>query len=66
MNLNLSGKNALVCGSTQGLGLAIAKELSMLGANITLMARNEDKLKTVLDELERKEGQIHGYLEADT
>ena len=65
MNLNLSGKNALVCGSTQGLGLAIAKELSMLGANITLMARNEDKLKTVLDELERKEGQIHGYLVAD-
>jgi 3-oxoacyl-[acyl-carrier protein] reductase len=65
MNLNLSGKNALVCGSTQGLGLAIAKELSMLGANITLMARNEDKLKSVVDELDCKDGQTHGYLVAD-
>lgn len=45
MNLDLSGKNALVCGSTQGLGLASAIELASLGAEVTLMARNEKKLQ---------------------
>ena len=44
MNLDLSGKTALVCGSTQGLGYASAKELALLGANIILMARNKEKL----------------------
>ncbi len=65
MNLNLSGKNALVCGSTQGLGLAVAKELALLGANVTLMARNEEKLKTAFAELPLRDGQCHGYLVAD-
>ena len=48
MNLELKNKNALVCGSTQGIGKASAKQLAEMGANITLVARNEDKLKTVL------------------
>ncbi|HMR55789.1 MAG TPA: SDR family NAD(P)-dependent oxidoreductase, partial [Cyclobacteriaceae bacterium] len=41
MNLNLEGKNALVCGSTQGIGKASAVELAKMGATITLVARNE-------------------------
>ncbi len=65
MNLNLSGKNALVCGSSQGLGLASAIELALLGANITLMARNEEKLKAVLLLLDKNQNQIHNYLVAD-
>ena len=44
MNLDLSGKTALVCGSTQGLGYASAVELALLGCNIVLLARNEAKL----------------------
>ena len=44
MNLNLTGKKAIVCGSTQGLDLASAIELALLGASVTLMARNEKKL----------------------
>ena len=52
MNLNLNGKRAIVCGSTQGIGQACAAELALLGASITLIARNEDKLKTVMNELE--------------
>ena len=44
MNLDLSGKTAIVCGSTQGLGFASAVELALLGANIYLVARNEEKL----------------------
>ncbi len=65
MNLDLTCKNALVCGSTQGLGLASAIELSLLGANITLLARNEDKLKQALGNLDTTIGQHHAYLVAD-
>src|ERR1041385_1920117 len=52
MNLSLEGKYAVICGSTQGIGLAIAEELALLGANCTLMARNEDALKTAVHSLD--------------
>ncbi len=65
MNLNLTQKNALVCGSTQGIGKASAKQLAALGANITLVARNEDKLKQVLLELDTSLSQKHNYVVAD-
>ncbi len=65
MNLNLTHKNALVCGSTQGIGKASAKQLAKLGANITLVARNEEKLKTTLKELATDQGQSHNYIIAD-
>jgi 3-oxoacyl-[acyl-carrier protein] reductase len=65
MNLDLTGKNALVCGSSQGLGLASAIELSLLGANITLLARNEEKLKEAITKLDINHGQIHRYITAD-
>jgi 3-oxoacyl-[acyl-carrier protein] reductase len=65
MNLDLKGKNALVCGSTQGIGKASAMELALLGANVTLVARNEDALKATLRELDASKGQKHNYLVAD-
>ena len=65
MNLNLKNKNALICGSTAGIGKATAMELADLGANITLIARNEDKLKEVLSELPTNQGQNHNYMIAD-
>lgn len=65
MNLNLTGKQALVCGSTQGIGKAAAVELAEMGANITLLARNEDKLKAAITELPAKKGQVHDYIVAD-
>ena len=49
MNLDLKNKNAIVCGSTQGIGEASAIELAKLGANITLIARNESKLLNVIN-----------------
>lgn len=52
MNIDLTGKHAVVCGSTQGIGASTAKTLSKLGASITLVARNEEKLKQVLNELQ--------------
>jgi 3-oxoacyl-[acyl-carrier protein] reductase len=65
MNINLKGKNAIVCGSTQGIGKAIAVELAMLGANVTLFARNKDAMKKVIDELDASSGQNHGLISAN-
>lgn len=65
MNLNLKNKNALVCGSTQGIGNAIAKELALMGANVILFARNEERIKKVISELDTSKGQTHNYLIAD-
>ncbi len=65
MNLNFKNKNALICGSTAGIGKASAMELASLGATITLVARNEEKLKAVLSELPSENGQEHNYLVAD-
>src|SRR4051812_20953325 len=65
MNLDLRGKNALVCGSTQGIGKASAIELALLGASVTLLARNEVKLKETVGQLASSAGQKHGYLVAD-
>jgi 3-oxoacyl-[acyl-carrier protein] reductase len=65
MNLNLQNKRAIVCGSTQGIGKAIAIELAQLGANVTLAARNEDKLRTALEDLDTTRGQQHDYIVAD-
>jgi len=65
MKINLQGKNALVGGSTQGLGKAIALQLAQCGANITLMARNEEKLQQVLNTLNTEFNQQHKYLVVD-
>lgn len=65
MNLDLTGKSAVVCGSTQGIGKASAIELALLGADITLIARDEKKMKAVVKALPTPAGQKHDYLVAD-
>ncbi len=65
MNLDLTGKTAMVCGSTQGIGKASAMELAELGATVVLVARNEEALKLVLAELDVSKGQQHKFLAAD-
>ncbi len=65
MDLNLKGKIALVCGSTQGIGKASAIELAQLGATIVLIARDEEKLKSTLKELSISSNQKHNYIVAD-
>ena len=62
MDLDLKGRRALVCGSSQGMGFAIAKELSQMGARVTLFARNETSLKKALSALAPGD---HDYLVAD-
>jgi 3-oxoacyl-[acyl-carrier protein] reductase len=67
MDLQLHNKNALVCGSTQGIGKATAMMLAAEGANVTLVARNEEKLKATLEELYSvsERSRRHNYIIAD-
>lgn len=65
MNLDLKNKNALICGSTAGIGKASAILLAEMGATITLLARDESKLKSTLSALSIQFGQKHDYLIAD-
>jgi 3-oxoacyl-[acyl-carrier protein] reductase len=65
MDISLFGKRAVVCGSTQGIGLACAVELASLGANVTLFARNEQKMRSIISNLSKSEGQKHDYAVAD-
>ncbi|WP_206484374.1 SDR family oxidoreductase [Thalassotalea sp. G2M2-11] len=65
MNIDLTNKNALVCGSSQGIGKACALELAALGANVTLFSRNLSSLNEVLAELDTSKGQQHQVLVAD-
>ncbi|WP_207421862.1 SDR family oxidoreductase [Desertivirga brevis] len=65
MNLDLTGKRALVCGSTQGIGKASAMELALLGASVTLVARNEEKLKEVIKQLPADDTESHHFIVAD-
>ena len=63
MDLKLNNKNALVCGSTQGIGKATAIALANEGVNVTLVARDREKLKAVL--AERPQQRKHTYIVAD-
>jgi len=65
MELSLKGKRALVCGSTQGIGKASAIELALLGASVTLVARDKAKLKLAMKELPQEKGQEHDSFVAD-
>ena len=65
MNISLKNKTALVCGSTQGIGKAVAMELASLGARVILFARDEKKLRLAMKELDHSGKQRHGFLCAD-
>ena len=65
MNLDINGKTAWVCGSTQGMGLAIAQQLAEQGAHVVLVARNAEKLAAVQQTLATDHGQTHHHVVAD-
>ena len=65
MNISLKGKNALVGGSSKGIGEAIARQLAASGASVTLMARNGEKMKAIVADLSTDQGQKHNYLVVD-
>ncbi len=65
MNIDLSGKKALICGGSRGLGLASAIELAHLGAEITLLARTEKLLQENVAILKSISNLNHDYLIGD-
>lgn len=65
MNISLKGKNALVGGSSKGIGEAIARQLAKSGASVTLMARSEERMQAIVEEMDTSQGQKHQYLAVD-
>lgn len=65
MDLNLVGKRALICGSSDGIGKASAEEIARMGASVTLLARNAEKLESVKGQLSTAHQQEHKILVAD-
>ena len=65
MDLDLAGKHALVCGASEGIGRAAARELALLGADVTLLARRAEVLEALAADLPRVDGQAHGWVSAD-
>jgi len=65
MIIDLKNKKAIVCGSTQGIGKAIAVELASSGASVILISRNESSLREVLRLLPASKDQNHNFITAD-
>jgi 3-oxoacyl-[acyl-carrier protein] reductase len=66
MNLDLTGKRALVCGASQGIGRACAEALARQGARVTVVARDREKLAKVAENLARAPtGATHDYFHVD-
>ncbi|WP_222564550.1 SDR family oxidoreductase [Novilysobacter antarcticus] len=67
MDINLIGRHALVRGASQGIGLATARALATLGADVTIVARREQLLGELSAELPRPHAaQAHGWLACDS
>lgn len=65
MIINLKGRNALVGGSSKGIGKAIAQQLAESGANVTIMARSKDKMEEIVKNLPSLENQNHQFITVD-
>lgn len=65
MDTSLKGKNAIICGSSQGIGLAAALELALNGASCILMARNAEALRAAVEGLPNQDGQQHRWVAVD-
>ena len=65
MDLDLAGKHALVCGGSEGIGRAAARELALLGADVTVLARRPEALQDTVATLPRSGAQQHGWIAAD-
>ncbi len=59
MKLSLANKHAIICGSTSGIGEASAILMAKQGCELTLIARNQEKLNSILGLLDKNKNQKH-------
>lgn len=62
---DLSEKKALVCGASQGIGAAIAQVFAAAGAQIIALARSEDRLRALINDLPATPHGPHSYIVCD-
>lgn len=62
MDLGLTGKNALVCGSSKGLGFEIARTLAREGASVSLCGRHEKELAAAVAQINAEGGTARGFV----
>lgn len=65
MNIDLTNKRAIVCGSTQGIGKAVAIQFAESGSSVILISRSEESLRKVLREMPASKNQNHNFIVAD-
>ena len=56
MNLQLTGKSALITGSTAGIGFAIARTLAREGASVVITGRTQDRVKAAIKTIQQEIG----------
>jgi len=66
MELELTGKRAIVTGGSRGIGRAIARQLAAEGADVVLAARDAEALSAAAAELERESGRTVVGIQVDT
>jgi len=59
---NLKGKTAVVTGGSKGIGKAIVKEFTELGANVIFVARTEKNIKLLINELSEQGYKAEGII----
>ena len=62
---DLSGKRALVTGSSQGIGLSLAEGLSMAGASVVLNGRSADKVDAAVATIDGASGYAFDITDSD-
>ncbi|MFV9474202.1 SDR family NAD(P)-dependent oxidoreductase [Advenella sp. RU8] len=64
MNIDLTGKTAIVTGSTDGIGLAIATGLAQAGARVIITGRTQDRIDAAVKKIQAvaKAPQVVGVL----
>ena len=65
LDLDLTGRHALVCGASQGIGRATAFALAELGADVTVLARSRELIEAIAATLPKRGAQRHGFLALD-
>lgn len=63
--MELSGKRALVCGGSRGIGRAVAFAFAEAGARVTVLAREEEPLRKMVAEMRVPDEGSHSFFEMD-